>query len=124
MLKPKFLLLTLALVLIVATWMVRGWFDEITMYEGRFHVVNGADQSAQVSLTFPNGATRSATLVPFGTSDWYLATTGEGAIQVQFDGKDLGEIGYVTSHNRLTVICLTPQQAIFSQVFPQIENTP
>ncbi len=124
MLKPKFLLFTLALMLIVATWMVRGWFDEITMYEGRFHVVNGTDKSAQVSLTFPNGEQKNATLVPFGTIDWYLAKTGEGAIQVRFNGTDLGKIGYVTSHNNLTVICLTPQQAIFSQVFPQIENTP
>jgi hypothetical protein len=122
--KPKFLFPAIALVLMVAAWTARGWLDEITMYAGRFHVINGTDSSALVSLTFPNGEQRNAALVPFGTIDWYLAQTGEGAIQVVFQGKDLGKIGYVTAHNNLSVICLTNGQAIFSQIFPHVANMP
>ena len=99
------------------TWFARGLYDETFLYEGRFHVVNATDAEREIVLTFPSGNAWEATLAPSQTSDFVMKKTGEGAIQVQSDGRDLGTIGYVTSYNNLSAIVIRQDSAIFSQIF-------
>lgn len=102
-----------------ATWFARGLYDETFLYEGRFHVVNATDTEREIVLTFPSGNAWEATLSPSQTADFVMKKTGEGAIQVQSDGRDLGTIGYVTSYNNLSAIVIRRDSALFSQIFAQ-----
>lgn len=104
----------------VAGWFVRGEYDELFMHEGVFHVVNLSNQNLDVTLEFPSGHQENMSLRANGSTDFVLHNTGEGSISVTVDQNKLGDVGYVTSMNNITVLAISPKEAVFSQIFPSL----
>lgn len=100
-----------------ASWFARGYYDEIMMFEGRFHVVNATENEQDIVIKAPSGVSWQATLRPRASSDFTMKDTGEGGLSVQANGKALGSIGYVTGHNNLSVIVIAESTPVFSQIF-------
>jgi hypothetical protein len=97
------------------TWVARGLFDELTMDEGVFHIVNADAVPRSIELTFPSGERRSAVLEAGRAVDLHVANTGEGAVSVRADGEVVGSVGYVTSQNSLSILVVQSDGALFSQ---------
>lgn len=104
----------------IGGWFVRGEYDELFMHEGVFHVVNLSNQNLDVTLGFPSGHQENMSLRANGSTDFVLHNTGEGSISVTVDQNKLGDVGYVTSMNNITVLAISPKEAVFSQIFPSL----
>ncbi len=105
-----------AVVVGAGLWLARGAYDRAFLDEGVFHVVNAGAAERSIQLVFPSGERRSA-VVPAGRSvDFRVENTGEGAVTVLADGRQVGSAGYVTSHNGLTILVVQPEDVLFSQV--------
>ena len=87
------------------------------MYEGVFHVVNATAVERTIELSFPSGERRSSVIAGGQTADFRVEKTGEGSMSVSSGGESLGAVGYVTSHNNLTVIVVKSDEVLFSQCF-------
>jgi len=114
----KRILLASLLVAVVAgggLWIARGIYDEALMDEGIFHVVNAGAEQRSIGLTFPSGEHRSAVIQAGQAIDFQVANTGQGAVSVTSDGASVGSVGYVTSHNSLSVIVVHRDGVLFSQ---------
>jgi hypothetical protein len=106
-----------------ASWFARGFYDDIMIFEGRFHVVNATGDEQNIVITAPSGLSWQATLRPGVSSDFKMKNTGEGGLNVQANGKGFGSIGYVTSHNNLSVIVISESTPVFSQIVKTIPPT-
>lgn len=104
----------------IGGWFVRGEYDELFMHEGVFHVVNLSNQTLDVTLEFPSGHQENMSLRANGSTDFVLHNTGEGSISVTVDQNKLEDIGYVTSMNSITVLTISPKEAMFSQISPSL----
>lgn len=104
----------------VAGWFVRAEYDELFMLEGVFHVVNLSNQNLDVTLEFPSGHQENMSLRANSSTDFVLHNTGEGSISVTVDQNKLEAVGYVTSMNNITVLAISPKEAMFSQIFPSL----
>lgn len=123
----KRVLLTSLLAAVVAAgiaWVARGIHDGITMDEGVFHVVNADAAQRTIALTFPSGERRRAVLEAGQAVDFRVANTGEGAVAVMADGEVVGLVGYVASHNSLSVVVVQSDHALFSQYLRSQEPAP
>lgn len=106
------------------TWVARGIYDAVTMDQGVFHTVNADAVPRSIELTFPSGERRSAVLEAGRAVDFHVASTGEGAVSVMTDGELVGTVGYVTSHNGLSVIVVQSDGALFSQYTRTQDSAP
>ena len=96
-------------------WGVRGVYDEILMDAGVFHVVNAEATPRTIELVFPSGEHRSAVVEPGQSVQFRVTNTGEGAVSVRADGEPVDSVGYVTSHNALSVLVVQSDLVLFSQ---------
>ncbi len=110
--NKKYIILTIVGVLI--SWFARGFYDEVMLYKGYFHVVNGTEKYKTIELTFPSGESRKANIHPGKKSSFIVPNTGEGSIAVKSDGQEIDKIGYVTSFNPPIVIVVMEDKALFS----------
>jgi len=97
-------------------WFARGIYDAVFMDEGLFHVFNATEAERSIELAFPSGERRGAAVAPGQAVEFHVARTGEGAVLVMSDGKRVGSVGYVTSHNTPSVIIVQPDAALFSSL--------
>ena len=96
-------------------WVARGTYDEVLMDDSVFHVVNADATQRTIELAFPSGERRSTVVEAGQAVDFHMANTGEGAVSVMADDEFVDSVGYVTSHNNLSVIVVQSDRALFSQ---------
>ena len=115
----------IAVVLIViiavtgSSWIVRGFYDRIFMYEGHFHITSTASEDYEIEISFPSGQSYSFGLPSLGSHTFVMTETGEGSIKVVVDGKVSEKVGYVTSMNNICVLSIGDRAVVFSQLFPR-----
>ena len=105
-------------------WIARGLFDELVRDEGIFHVVNTTAADHQIVLRFPSGVELGQSVAAGSSMDLRMSDTGEGGLEVWSDGVSRGRVGYVTSFNGLSVVALTEDGVVFTQVFPRLAIGP
>ena len=110
--KASFLIAAIAA---ATAWFGRGTYDEFQMDEGVFHVVNADDAPRTIKLAFPSGERRRSVIDAGQAVDFEVKDTGEGAVSVTSDGELLGSVGYVTSHNDLSVVVVRADRVLISQ---------
>ncbi|MGK7939808.1 MAG: hypothetical protein AB4062_06590 [Crocosphaera sp.] len=118
--KKKYVTLTIYIILtivaVVGSWFVRGFYDELMLYKGYFHVINGTDNNKTIELTFPSGESKNANINPGNLNTFVVFNTGEGSISIKSDGQDLGNVGYITTFNPPIVIVVMDDKVIFSYI--------
>lgn len=102
-----------------SSWILRGFYDRIFMYEGHFHITSTASEDYDIELYFPSGQSYSFDLPSLGSHTFVMTETGEGSIQVVVDGKVREKVGYVTSINEICVLSIGDRVVVFSQLFPR-----
>lgn len=120
----RFLLIISSLILVgvigaAIAWFARGIWDEAFMMENRFHIANHSDKEIDVEIQFPSGAKFNSKLQAWGSQDFKVDSTGEGALKVLVNGKVVGDVGYVTSMNAIVVLSVDESKVGFSQIFPR-----
>jgi len=116
--KNKIFLIFTGLVMGLLAWSARGFYDELTLLEGHFHVVNHSEEEVEVSVKFPSGKSFEGTISRLGSVDFVVQETGEGSVEVTLNGKIVKKVGYVTSMNNIVVLTISPENVTFSQIFP------
>lgn len=104
------------IVAVVASWFARGLYDELILYQGYFHVINGTENQKTIELIFPSGESKSADIHPGNLNTFVVSNTGEGSIAVKSDGQKIGKVGYVTTFNSPIVIVVMEDKALFSLI--------
>ena len=102
-----------------SSWILRGFYDRIFMYEGHFHITSTASEDYDIELSFPSGQSYSFGLPSLGSHTFVMTETGEGGIQVMIDGKVREKVGYVTSMKEICVLSIGDRAVVFSQLFPR-----
>lgn len=119
--------LVMGLVLLLtsaAVWAARGVYDEHFMDDGVFHVVNAADERRTIELAFRSGERRAVTLDAGQAASVRVEDTGEGAVSVTAGSEFLGDVGYVSSQNDLSLIVVLQDRALFSTYLRRRPPTP
>jgi hypothetical protein len=122
--RSFFLSLIVAAFTASSAWIARGLFDELVRDEGVFHVVNATAEEHIIELRFPSGVELGQRVAAGSSMDLRVNETGEGAIEVRVDGVSRGPVGYVTSLNGVSVVTLTEDDAVFTQVSSQLALGP
>jgi len=102
-------------------WFLRAEYDKMFMLRGWFHVINTSNEELGVLLRFPSGYEMELQLSATGSKDFVLQNTGEGAISVTVNQRDLGSTGYMTSMNGMVVLTIDHESVGFSQIFPSLK---
>ncbi|EAZ92056.1 hypothetical protein [Crocosphaera chwakensis] len=118
--NKKYVILTtyiISMILAVAgSWFARGVYDELILYKGYFHVINGTENQKKIELTFPSGESTNVNISSENMNTFVVSNTGEGSIAVKSDNQDLANVGYVSSFNPPIIIVIMDNKVVFQYI--------
>ena len=112
-----FFVAMVAVVVGFSAWTGRGLYTKLFEFNNIFHIVNNTGEKGNIEIKFPSGESFKQEYHLGQGLSYRAQNTGEGGVHVTFNGKSLGECGYVTTSNGINIISVSSDNLAFSGLY-------